>query len=55
MTKDEIEALSDSQLKSLIATLNQNGSFMHEIGWAKDELDKRGVDYRDCLEPRRIG
>ena len=52
MTKDEIVALTTKALKSLVATTNPTGRFAAEVVWAKAELDRRGIDYADCLEPR---
>jgi hypothetical protein len=49
MTHDEIKALSTQALKSIIATTNPGGRFARELAWAKRELERRGVDYADCL------
>lgn len=49
MTKQEIQNLSTKALRSLIASTNPQGRFAAEVVWAKAELDKRGVNYEDCL------
>lgn len=47
----EIELASDRALKSLIASINPHSlSYGHLVVAAKAELDKRGVDYSDCVE-----
>ncbi len=50
MTQEEIQAASDKALRSIIASTNPTGRFAAEVVWAKRELERRGVDYSDCLE-----
>jgi hypothetical protein len=49
MDKQLLVTLSDKALKSLIATTNPTGAYANEVKWAIEELDRRGVDYTDCL------
>jgi len=49
MTREQIVAASDRALKSIIATTNPNGRFAAEVVWSKRELERRGVDYSNCL------
>ena len=50
MTREEINAWSTRALKSLVASTNPNGHYSNEVSWAKAELDRRGVDWSDCIE-----
>lgn len=47
-----VSEMSDRELKSRIAFLNENGKYADEVRDAKAELTRRGVDFSDCLEPR---
>ena len=49
MTHDQIVALSNKALKSIIASTNPYGRFAAEVVWAKRELERRKVSYADCL------
>ena len=49
VTRDQIKALSDKALKSIIATTNPTGSFAAAVVWSKAELERRGVSFADCL------
>lgn len=49
MTHDQVKALTASALRSIIASTNPDGIYANEVAWARQELDRRGVDYRDCL------
>lgn len=51
LTREQIAALGDKALKSLIASTNPKGRFASEVVWSKEELTRRGVDFSDCLEP----
>ena len=49
MSQDQIQALSNKSLKSIIASTNPNGKFAAEVVWSKRELERRGVSYADTL------
>lgn len=49
MTREQIQSLRSDQLMSLIATTNPTGFYHQEVKWAKEEMDRRGIDYQHCL------
>ena len=53
MTREQINALTTRSLKSIVASTNPTGRYAQEVYWAKQELERRGVDYSDCLEAGR--
>ena len=42
---------SDQELRSIIATFNSSGRYGICVKLAKAELDRRGIDYSDCISP----
>ena len=42
---------SDQELRSMIATFSSVGRYGNYVRLAKVELDRRGVDYADCVPP----
>lgn len=45
----DVTTMSDRSLKSIIATLNPDGFYAPQFAQAKAELDRREIDYSDCL------
>jgi hypothetical protein len=50
MDRTYVDGLPDRALRGLIAWSNAE-TYRTQIAWAKAELDRRGIDYADCLEP----
>lgn len=50
--EEDMRQLTERDLKGMVAFLNPNGALAAEVAAAKKELDHRGVDYSDCIEPR---
>ncbi len=53
MNRLQIVALDDEALRRVIAVFdNTSGAYSDQMRWAKVELERRGVDFSDCLDPQ---
>jgi hypothetical protein len=50
VTQDQIKALSDQELRAIVASTRPDGSFASEVEWSKQELDRRGIGYIPLAE-----